>query len=452
MRCLLQGTTLASSTSVDKRVIRIGSINFEHTRIIYSSLLPAPKDIAAALGVITSFEFHIWNSLELVQAPSSTGAAHSNFHVDADASVAGLPVSSTSAGVEKHPDVNIVHAVPKALAEPDVILTEGAQSFSSVLEQDCVETVDLAAPNADVVDTKVEAFYDSKTQSWHHSAVKIVAQLGQITENPYQHGASLDPKNRIKSSIQVMGCDYILGVLECIVEVYTSQVWEDVHQLSVATHTIVSSPRSCSCRLTAPLPRFSGAVQKTSIGSLVVQPSSYVAFDMQKYARLKILYDVLVSRSQKRHLILIAKHFRKRKNCEDGVLKVWCNGTKPERLSCCCMCPRTEVFRRSGGLVRYRDHILSRTYAANQRSWNNAVAYVGRSSLLHQLGVSEEPISYNCIAEHSRPVREHIVFRLHCNLLRHPATVPFTTNRVPHFSPVTFAHKNQNYYGSECIW
>lgn len=94
-------------------------------------------------------------------------------------------MSGRSDGVQQHPDVKMVDAVSTAAdAKPDVILTEEAQSFPSVLEEYCVETVDLAASNANANEDMRKAVTTQNFSCDSYTAVAIAAQLCQITEVP----------------------------------------------------------------------------------------------------------------------------------------------------------------------------------------------------------------------------------------------------------------------------
>lgn len=95
-----------------------------------------------------------------------------------DALFEDVSVRGASNGVEQHPDVEMVGAVPKrAPHEPDVTFPEGAQSSASILEKDCVETVDLAATNADGNDANAEAGMIKKFCHDSYTAVEIVTQV-----------------------------------------------------------------------------------------------------------------------------------------------------------------------------------------------------------------------------------------------------------------------------------
>lgn len=81
----------------------------------------------------------------MVQAPSSTGANHLKSRVVVDGPVADVSVSGAFDGVAQHPDVEMVDALCKAAAEPDVASSECAHSSAIVFGKDNVETIELAA-------------------------------------------------------------------------------------------------------------------------------------------------------------------------------------------------------------------------------------------------------------------------------------------------------------------
>lgn len=87
----------------------------------------------------------------MVQVSCSTGCAYSKVDVRVDDLVRDLSMSGAFDKVEQHQDLETVDAVHKdAPAEADVTLTEDDQCFTLVLNEDCFETVHLAAPNTDV--------------------------------------------------------------------------------------------------------------------------------------------------------------------------------------------------------------------------------------------------------------------------------------------------------------
>lgn len=73
---LLYGTALSSNTSFDEVLIRVGRIQSEYAHIPFSYLPLGPRDLLPALGDLTTFDFYVWNSCEIIQVPNSTGAAH----------------------------------------------------------------------------------------------------------------------------------------------------------------------------------------------------------------------------------------------------------------------------------------------------------------------------------------------------------------------------------------
>lgn len=154
-------------------------------RIPFFFLLPGLADTPATLGDLTTFDFYEWDSHMMVQVPSSTSASCSRSHVSLYAFVAEVSVSATSNGVDQYPDVDVVVAIPKhAPSEPDITWTEGPDSSASVLDEDSVETVDMAAYNADIDNAKGEYIKTQKFSCDSYIIVEIVAQLLQITEVP----------------------------------------------------------------------------------------------------------------------------------------------------------------------------------------------------------------------------------------------------------------------------
>lgn len=97
----------------------------------------------------------------------------------------------------------MVDSVPKDIAaEPDVSLTRDGQSFTSILKEGFVETVDVTAASDDVEDYKRKDI--TKLSFDSYSAVKIVTPVRQITEVAYQlRAVSSHNINGIRSSIQV---------------------------------------------------------------------------------------------------------------------------------------------------------------------------------------------------------------------------------------------------------
>lgn len=90
--------------------------------------------------------------------------------------------------------------------ELGVTFTNDPQSSASVLKEDCVEIVHQTASNANVDDGKCGAVAIQNFSCDSYSAAEIAAQLGQITEMPYQlRAASLELNERIKNSFQVYG-------------------------------------------------------------------------------------------------------------------------------------------------------------------------------------------------------------------------------------------------------
>lgn len=91
------------------------------------------------------------------------GSAHSKWHVDVDSPAADVSIHGASNGVQLHPVLEVVDAVPKdAAAEPSVTMTEATQFFASVPEKDGVKTVMLAAASFAVHDAKRDVASNQK--------------------------------------------------------------------------------------------------------------------------------------------------------------------------------------------------------------------------------------------------------------------------------------------------
>lgn len=83
-------------------------------------------------------------------------------------------MSGVSEGVEHYPDVVSVDAVPKdARTKADVTFTEGVQYSLSVLVEDLIRTVDLAASNDNYEDAKSRSVLILKSGPDSHRDVKI---------------------------------------------------------------------------------------------------------------------------------------------------------------------------------------------------------------------------------------------------------------------------------------
>lgn len=131
-----------------------------------------------------------------------------------DPTLADLSVLGTSNGAEQHQNVEIVNAVSKyASVELHVIRTESAQCSESVFEKACIETVDLAAFDADP-DDGAECDANQKFRCDEYNAVGTVLQLCQIKEVPYSLCAvNLKVKDRIKSFYQIHSYNHTFAVL-----------------------------------------------------------------------------------------------------------------------------------------------------------------------------------------------------------------------------------------------
>lgn len=98
-----------------------------------------------------------------------------------------VSMRGSSDGVEQHGDVEKISTVPKdAPNEPDITLTDGARLPASVLNENCVERVNEAASNKDVDCSTSEAVAILTIICDCSFAVDIMAELGGITEVPYQ--------------------------------------------------------------------------------------------------------------------------------------------------------------------------------------------------------------------------------------------------------------------------
>lgn len=109
-------------------------------------------------------------------------AAHRKSQVDVHAPVADVAVGVVSGSVEHHQDVEIDNTVPIDVpATPDLVLTGGAQSFASLLEEKCVETVNLTTSNTNMDCAQSKADKNSKIQRWQ------LYRLGDCAANPPIH-------------------------------------------------------------------------------------------------------------------------------------------------------------------------------------------------------------------------------------------------------------------------
>lgn len=96
-----------------------------------------------------------------------------------------FPLGTASNAVMQLSDVEIVDAVPKDdPAELEVLLTERARSSASFLEEGCVETVNLAACDADGNEYKGDPYLIQKLSLDSYTIQETVAQPGSITKMP----------------------------------------------------------------------------------------------------------------------------------------------------------------------------------------------------------------------------------------------------------------------------
>lgn len=80
-------TRLASNVFVDDGISRIGRIQSEYARIPYSHLVPGLEDTPETDRNLTTIDFSLSDSQNMIRVPSSTGAAHSKTKNDVDNAV-----------------------------------------------------------------------------------------------------------------------------------------------------------------------------------------------------------------------------------------------------------------------------------------------------------------------------------------------------------------------------
>lgn len=138
---------------------------------------------SGTLGAQVTLNFFVPNIPAMLQALGPTSVAHSKSHVYVNAPATYMWVNEGSNNVEQHLDVEMVTAAPKhEPAGPVVTLAEVFQFSASVLDEYCIQTVDLTASCFEVDDAKCKSVMIQKSSCDSFSAVVIVVNVCQNKE------------------------------------------------------------------------------------------------------------------------------------------------------------------------------------------------------------------------------------------------------------------------------